>query len=270
MERWIVAALLCLPPTAKAADVAVVSSHVVTSRRRSLSALPFKGIITSEGGWKRVTASLAGRPSRPDFEGGQACLLVVADTAGDSDSRLASVEVRGDVVHAVLLRDEATRRANDPSFKAFFVLLSGDCPGGVLLEHVTRLRDDGGHVRQAFPPLPSDHEERSFPRLGPDLRLLVRTAEGSPLPADLRLRYESRHTLSPDGRPRLARVDEVAFPHEGLPFPVIRAGFVHVYAAFADGWRCRNPLVIRTLPRKDADGSPLPIKHRFVLEPISK
>jgi hypothetical protein len=133
------------------------------------------------------------------------------------------------------------------------------------LEFTIELLDGAGRVSRGFPPVDSDAVVRQLPRLGPDLRLSVEMADGSALPKELKLRYEATYPNSA-GRP--GKVETIEFPHKGLPFPRIRDHVRHVYAAHAPGLRSRNPLVVTKLPRAGADGSPLPIRHCFVLEAV--
>ena len=57
-------------------------------------------------------------------------------------------------------------------------------------------------------------------------------------------------------------------PTLGLGFPRVRDDVRYLFAAYAPGWRSANALVMTRLPKDGKDGSPAPIVHRFLLEPV--
>ena len=271
MARWhliILIALLGSPSVAQGqGDVAPLTSYTWTSVRRTLFGLPSKGVITDEAGWRRVTRELPDVPATPAFDKGQVCALVVVDISGGAKASINGVESSGPGEFAVdLTRAEETERTLIPRIKAFVWVLPSAVKG-VRLRYRTLLRDDAGTLERVFPAVSADLLRRGLPRLGPDLRLSVVMADGSEPPAKILLRHDA---VYPRTGSIPGQVNTIAFPHAGLPFPRLRDGVLHLYAAFCPGYRTRNPLKIRKLPQKGADGSPVPIRHQFVLEPFSK
>jgi hypothetical protein len=268
-------AALCalLPAAAEAQDdgaVAVLASHTVVTRVRTLQVLPYKGLLQDKVAFRRVVKGLPEPPPAPDFAAGQSCLLVVADLSGGAKSWVDGL-TRGKegAVDVGLVRHEPPTPNLEPHLKAMFFVLA-ERPSGVNLIHRTVLDEGGGSIQRAFAPTPADLDPRLVPRLGADLRLTFEMADGSMPPTGVMLRYEGIFPQKGD-ETIPARIQTAAFPAAGLPFPRIRDGVRHVYAAYTEsGLRSRNPLVVTTLPRKGPDGSPLPIRHRFVLEPAPK
>ncbi len=268
VQRFLILILLLSPAATQAQEIAPLASHTVTTVRRTLRVLPFKGLITGEKGWRRVTKALVDAPPQPKFEQGQVCALVVADVSGGAQSWISKVSMaEAGILEVTLTRVEALRPSLNPSLKAFFLVVPATFQG-VKLVHATRLLGGAGSIDREFPALPSDAERQFLPRLGPDLRLSFEMADGSPPPAEVQLRYEAAYPRG--GEERRGKERAISFPSEGLPFPRIRDGARHTYAAFASGLRSRKPLVISRLPRHGRDGSPLPIKHVFVLEPVRR
>jgi hypothetical protein len=251
------------PAVGKDGSVAL-RTYAVTTQRRSLTKLPVKALITDDAGWKHVTTALEGAPPKPNFAEGQVCAIVVANVAGGADAELnvaRAGETEGELWVAVT-RKEETRKGQLPGLKAIFLVVAASFTK-IHLDFTTELLGGAGRVTRGFPPVESDAVVRQLPRLGPDLRLSVEMADGSAVPDGLKLRYEASYPKS-DNRP--GKIETIEFPHKGLPFPRIRDDVRHVYAAHGAGLRSKNPLVVRKLPRAGADGSPLPIRHRFVLE----
>ncbi len=257
---------LLLPSAARAGEaVATVASHVVVTERRTLLDAPLKGLITTATGWRRVTEGLAGAPPAPDFAAGQVGLLVVADARGAANAVEAVERAGSNDLRVVLVRREGVR-ADDPSLprlEAFFFTLAADPGGGVALTHRTVLPEGMGTVERTTPAVPSDRDPRGLPRLGPDLRLALGMADGSEVPPGIKLRVEVYYARK--GLP--GRVVDVPFPAEGLIFPELRDGARFVYAAYGEGLRSQNALVLDALPPPGPGGGAPPLQHRFLLEP---
>jgi len=253
-------------PQARAGEaLQPLASHVIETDRRTLHGLPLKALVTSAAGWTRLTEGLPAPPPAPEFAAGQVALVVAADASGGVENELAGLERVGDAVRAVLVRRGEGRPGDDARRVRCFVAVLPDWGGGVELVHRTHLPDGMGTIERRSPPLPSDREQRLLPRLGPDLRLSVAMADGSAPPEGVLLRVEVHY-----GRKGLpGKVVKVPFPAEGLIFPRLRDGARYVYAAYSPvGLRTRNPLVLRALPRSEGDGSPRPLAHQFLLEPV--
>ncbi len=245
-------------------EIAPVASYSWTTVRRTLFGLPSKGIITDEAGWRRVTRELSDVPAAPLFDKGQVCALVVVDISGGAKASINGIESTKPGEFSVdMTRTEESERTLIPQVKAFLWVVPSTLRG-VRLRYRTVLRNDGGTLERVFPAVPADLLRRALPRLGPDLRLSVAMADGSEPPVKLLLRHDAVYPRSGN---RPGQVNTIAFPKAGLPFPRLRDGVTHLYAAFCPGYRTRNPLKIRVLPQKGADGSPIPIRHIFVLEP---
>lgn len=256
-----------LPPAQAQAQSAVapIATYAVTTKRRSLRNLPLKAVITTAAGWKRVTEDLQGAPPSPDFKKSQVCVLVVADVSGGAHSWVSGIkQTKNKKDIEVLLERRQGRRDLYPHIKCFFIVLPR-LEGGVLLQHRTLL-GIGGKIVSNFHPLKRDRDPTYLPELGPDLRLSVAMRDGSAPPRGIKLRYEGRRP----GKRLAHNVATIAFPKTGLPFPTFRRGFVstHIYAAHTKKLRSRNPLVLKKMPANGPDGSPLVVRHRFLLEPI--
>lgn len=262
----ILIAVLGWPSVALAeGEITPVTSYTWTLARRTLFGLPSKGIITDEAGWRRVTRELSDVPAAPAFDKGHVCAVVVVDISGGAKASCNGVKSRKPGEFSVdMTRTEETERTLIPRIKAFLWVLPSPLQG-VRLRYRTALRNDGGNLERVFPAVPADLLRRGLPRLGPDLRLSVVMSDGSKPPAKLLLRHDAVYPRSGD---RPGQVNTIAFPSKGLPFPRLRDGVTHLYAAFCPGYRSQNPLKIRVLPQKGADGSPIPIRHQFILEPV--
>ncbi|MCO5168395.1 MAG: hypothetical protein M9894_18810 [Planctomycetes bacterium] len=254
-------------PVTAAGEVAPVATHVVTTSTRTLRSCPLKRVITTTDGWARVTDGLAGAPPAPDFDA-HVAVLVVADDTGGAMSRLGAVRLRDDGALLVELeREEPGRLAPgaEPLLRCFFVVVP-PFPGGVHLDHKTLIAAEGsGFIKRPSPPSPDDRDPAKLPSLGPDLRLTYAMADGSPPPAGVQLRVETRFSR----QDLTGRTVDQPFPPDGLSdgFPRIRDGVRHTLWAHAPGLRSRRSLVLDRLPPDGPDGNPRPLTYRFVLEP---
>jgi hypothetical protein len=248
---------------ANAQDVAIVSSHNLTTALRSLSGCPRKCVITSAAGWGLVTAGLEQAPPMPNFDRYE-CVLVIADASHEATSRVDGIRRRGEDLEVTLTRHEPDRpERTDPSLECFFLIVE-PFSGGVHVRHRTELEDDMGFIEfEARPAQAQDRLQAALPRLGPDLRLLCEMADGSPLPPDLELGIES--TFERDIRPPV-RTRQPFVP--SLRFLRMRDGVQHRLVVFNADVVSRNDLILRELPPPGPDGAPDPIEHRFVLEPL--
>lgn len=270
MTRALLLFPLLLAPVASAQDVTPVASYTVSTETRTLRGCPLKRVITSRAGWDRVTKGLEGAPPAPDFAK-HVAVLIVADVTGGAKAEVRALKLREDgALHVVLERDEPRRMDTLPlpSLRCFFVVLS-PFAGGIHLEPRTVLAEEGSGVI-ALAPIPPDAADRDpakLPLLRPDMRLTYALADGSPPPTDgVLLRQESffpRQDL-------IGRVQTDPFPPEGVnaAFPRFRDGVRFVLAAHGPNHRSVSVLELAKLPPDGADGSPAPLDHRFVLEPV--
>jgi len=270
----LLAALLALgagPGAAQdGAAVAPVASYLVTTDQRTLRGCPTKHVIVDRAGWRRVTAGLEGAPPAPDFSE-RAVVLVVADASGGATSRVTELARRDDGSLRVRLdREEppdGPAAGADLVLECFFLVVP-TFPGGLYLEHRTSLGEGLGYVQRPIPPSEADRLPAALPQLGPDVRLSYGMLDGSAPPAEgVVLRLE---TTFPDRPDIPARTRSGGLPGDGLGmrFPRIRDGARHLLAAHTDGLRSANALVLRGLPAPDGSGSPAPVVHRFLLEPV--
>lgn len=268
--------LIALPTSARSQEatprgVAVVATHVVTTKLRTLNTLPLKRLITDIAGWDYVTQGLKGAPASPAFDEGQACVLIVADLSGGAKSWIDRVKQTD---NAKGLQVRLVRQPGKPDLlphlKIIF-LFTNVVPSGVDLRHQTRLEGGMGTITTNLSPLASDAKSAYWPALGPDLRFKIRKGGGAKAPKDSKLRHEVWYPGN-DALPDKIRT--VAFPYDGLPYPRILTGkkgavAKHVYAAHAPGQRSARALQIRTLPPIEATkGCRPPITFTFVLEAV--
>jgi hypothetical protein len=257
--------LLALP--ARADGVAAVATYGVSTGRRTLKGLPIKRVITDKAAWDRAMERFDEAPPTPDFAK-QVALLVVADSTGGTKTWLDGLELQGDLLRCVLHREEPLRLepSAQPTITAHIAVLA-PFAGGVHLDHRTHLPGGGGSISRPAEPAPEDRDQALVPQLGPDLRLSFARADGQPLPAGLAVLLRTEATF-PSRKDLPSRVATDPFPHLGLGFPRVRDDVRYLLAAHAPGWRSSNALVITRLPKDGPDGSPPPIVHRFLLEPV--
>ncbi|MCW8137741.1 MAG: hypothetical protein KIT58_02440 [Planctomycetota bacterium] len=255
-------------PCSAAGEVAPVATHVVTTGARTLRRCPLKRVITSPEGWARVTDGLDGAPPAPDFDA-HVAVLVVADDTGGASSRLGGVRLRDDgALEVELLREEPGRLTPgaEPLLRCFFLVVP-PFPGGVHLAHRTLIAVDGsGSITLASPASPDDRDLAKLPALGPDLRLTYAMADGSPAPAGVQLRVETRFSRDD----LTGRSVDTPFPPEGVTdvLPRFRDGVRYTFWAHAPGLRSRRSLVLDRPPPDGPDGNPRPVTYRFLLEPV--
>jgi hypothetical protein len=274
MTRALLLLPLLLAPLASAQDVTPVASYTVTTETRTLRGCPLKRVITTREGWDRVTRGLEGAPPAPDFTK-HVAVLIVADVSGGAKAALRSLKHRPDgALHAVLERDEPRRMdvVPLPSLRCFFLVIP-PFAGGIYLEPRTVLAEEGSGViaLAPLPPHPSDRDPARLPQLRPDMRLTYAMADGSPAPKDgILLRQESIFSRQEDGRTLPGRVQTDAFPPEGIvaAYPRFRDGVRFVLAAHGPNHRTQAVLELTKLPADGPDGSPAPLDHRFLLEPV--
>lgn len=258
--------LLALP--AYADGVAPVATYGVSTGRRTLRGLPIKRVITDKAAWDLAMAELDGAPPAPDF-GQHVALLVVADSTGGTKTWLDGLALPGDgTLRCVLHREEPLRveTGAQPTITAHVVVLA-PFPGGVHLDHRTHLPGGGGSISRPAEPAPEDRDQALVPLLGPDLRLSFARADGQPMPTGLEVRLRTEATF-PSRKELPSRVADDPFPTLGLGFPRVRDDVRYLFAAYAPGWRSRNAFVMTRVPKDGKDGSPTPIVHRFLLEPV--
>lgn len=258
--------LLALP--AHAEGVAAVATYGVSTGRRTLRGLPIKRVVTDKAAWDRAMEQLDGAPPAPDF-GQHVALLVVADSTGGTKTWLDGLALPGDgTLRCVLHREEPNRidTTAQPTITAHVVILA-PFPGGVHLDHRTHLAGGGGSISRPSEPAPEDRDQALVPLLGPDLRFSFAAAEGHTLPPGLEVLLRTEATF-PSRKELPARAADDPFPTLGLGFPRVRDDVRYLFAAYAPGWRSSNALVMTRIPKDGKDGSPAPIVHRFVLEPV--